>query len=382
MAVDIESLLVVPTEDEIKESIYSTLTSIGIVTTSWQPGAVTRTIIAVLAKLLVGWFTLVSTIAKSGFLDTAVGGWLTLLADLVYGVDRVEATFATGEVTFDNNSGSLYGPFDPDEFIVKSSALDKTYVNTATFTLNPGQQNVMVAIRAQEQGAASTAAPGQIDTLVTSLAGVTVTNELSVVGVDAETDATLRERCRDALGALSPNGPKSAYEYVATTPSLNGGITITRVKVLPPPGDGTVTVVIAGPDGAVSGGSVTAVQAGIDANVVPEIGTAIVVSATNVALTYSVTLYVKSGSGKSVSDWQTLAKNSLVDWVKTLPIGGIDLGSGGKVLYRAAIGVLEGMDPYVIQAVLASEVDQALTSTQVATLQASDVTVSVTVITL
>ncbi len=379
MATDINDLLETATADQIKTSIYALLVDLGVTTTSWQPGAVVRTIIVVLSTLLAGYFALVNTIAKSGFLDYAVGGWLTLLASLVYAVERVEATFATGSVTLNNAGGGLY-TFGPGEFVCKASALEKTYTNTASFTLDPLETGLVVPIIAQEIGSASTASPAQIDTLVTVMTDVTVSNALAVTGVDAETDESLRERCRDSLGALSPNGPKSAYEYIATTPELVGGVIINRVKVLPPPGDNTLTVVIAGPNGAVSGGDVTAVQTGIDANATPEIGTVVVQSATNLALTFVVTLWVSAASALSPSAWQTMAKDALVAWVKTLPIGGVDLGSGGKVLFRQAIGVLENIDQYVLQASLTPESDTSLTSTQVATLVAGDVTVTVNVV--
>lgn len=383
MALGIDDLLKPSTTDEIKAQIYQLLEGLGVSTTSWLAGAPTRTVIAVVSAVLSGFTNLAVTIARSGFLDTAEGGWLTLLALLVYNVTRVEATFATGEVTLDNTAGGVFS-FGAGEVIFKNTATSKTYVNVAPFTLGALETGKVVAVVAQELGTDSNAAPGQIDALVTTLTGVTVTNALAVVGVDAELDPDLRQRCRDSLGALSPNGPRAAYEYVAKTPELNGGVAVTRVKRLTPPGDGTLTIVIAGPAGPVGGATVALVQTGIDEHATPEVVTATVADSVAKPFTRNVTLHVSAAAGLTTTDWQTLAKAALADYVAQLAIGGLVLppATSGVVPWRALVGELEAIEidevrGYVLHASLDTEADVALLENEVATLDTGTVTVTV-----
>ena len=51
---------------------------------------------------------------RAGFLETARGPWLTLLARNMFGVERGEATFATGEIQLTNGGGGVFS-FNPDE---------------------------------------------------------------------------------------------------------------------------------------------------------------------------------------------------------------------------------------------------------------------------
>jgi hypothetical protein len=384
----IDELITALTTDEVKSSIYTILDSLGISTTSWQPGAPTRTIIAVLSQMFAAKEAVTVEAVKgmslelSPALDSGLPSqWLKNNAIEVYGVTPIEAEFASNDVVFTNAGGGVFGPFAPGDVVVSNSTNDKTYVNTEIFSLL-ALGTATVNMQAQEIGTDSNAAIGQIDGLVTTLPLVSVTNLVPFAGTDGETSDELKQRCRDSRGALSPNGPRSAYDYVAKTPTLNGGVSITRVRVLPPPGDGTQTVVIANAAGIVSAPNVALVQIGIDAHATPEVATVTVVSATAVPLTYVVNLYVSTRAGISSSAWQTLVKDALVNYVPTIPIGGVVIPpASGKVLWRAILGTVEALSPYVLQATLGAEVDTALTLSQVATLDAANVTVNVTQVT-
>lgn len=375
MTLAIDDLLTAPTAAEIAAELYTLLEDLDLPTTTWEPGDPLRTVIAVESQILFAQAALQVVMVKSGFLDEAEGGWLTIIAREVYNVERIEATSASTDVTLVNSGGGVYS-FDPGELVVKNSTTGATYTNTAIISLG-ASSTVTANVQAQDVGTAGNAAIGQIDTLVTTLTDVTVTNPAQAAGTDEESDEALRVRCRLKLGALSPNGPVRAYEYVALTPELNGGVSVTRVRVLPPPGDGTVTVVIASAAGTVSGGGVALVQTGIDEWATPSSVDATVVSATGIALSPTVDIYVDTASGMSDPEWTTAAKNALLAWVPTLPIGGVDLGAGGIVSFRAMIGVLEAINGYVLEARVTPASDTPLTATQVATLDEGDVTVVV-----
>ena len=89
MTVSIDDLTTPVTRDEAKASIYDAMGTVGVSTTAWRPGAVVRTMVAAIAILFAACTSLMAKIAKSGFLEFAVGTWLTLVARHVYGVERL-----------------------------------------------------------------------------------------------------------------------------------------------------------------------------------------------------------------------------------------------------------------------------------------------------
>jgi hypothetical protein len=364
------------TQEQVKASIYNLMKATGLPVTSWQEGAVARTIIAIIAAVFAGFTEVMATAIRAGFLDLAEGIWLTLLAKYVYGVDRIEATFATGEVTLNNNGGGVFS-FDPGDLIVRNPATNKLYTNTAAFDLGALEKGKKVPIRAAEVGAASTAAPGQITEFVTTLLLVTVTNEASVVGLNAELDPALRQRCRDSLGALSPNGPRSAYEFWAKSARRPDGssVGITRVRILRPIGDGTVTVIVASATGPVPGDAndpstdLGIVNDVIQKFVVPDGVTATVVSAVArpIPVTCDVWIYTSSGMGPSNVD--VAVRQKLAAYFQVIPIGGFIIPpAAGKVSWRAIEGQIESISSDVIEAKLTPEVDTGLAGNEVAVL--------------
>jgi hypothetical protein len=373
MSLGVDDLITEQTPDQVKASLYALAATFGLNTTAWQRLSPLRTIFTVVAYLFSGLTKLQAAINRSAFLDTAEGDWLTLVAWFMYGVTRIAATFASGTILISNAGGGLY-TYSPGDLVVRNTVTNKTYTNTALVTINPLASNVSVAIRAIEAGAASTATPGQIAAFVAASPQLSISQTAAIVGVDAELDADLRQRCRDKLGSLSPAGPAAAYSFIAKTPALNGGVTVTRVLVRPALGDGTIRVVVAGPSGAISGTTGNpATDLGklfiaLNALAVPAGYTLLLSSAANKAVTLDNTTYVASSSGLLNADVSTAVATALTGYVATLPIGGIDLGAGGVVPYRAVEGVIKGASTGIIEGKLVTETDTALAATEVAVL--------------
>jgi hypothetical protein len=380
MALPVDQLFRALTPAEVKASIYRLLSATGLPVTSWQEGAVVRTIIAVIATVFAGFTSAISEFVKSGFLDTATGGWLTLLAFFVYNVTRIEATFATGKVRLTNAGGGIYA-LDPGDLVVRNPATNTTFVNTEAVTLqavgDPGAVRD-VAIRAFEVGAASTSAPGQITELVTTLLGVTVTNLSPVIGQDAEGDPAVRQRCRDALGMLSPNGPRTAYEFLAKSAKRADGtsVGITRVKVPLPPGDGTLQVIVATASGGVSGAAgdlntdLGVVDSQIQRWATPIGATPTVSSGVGKNVSAVMDVWVDAAANLEAADVRALIAPKLSAYFPTIPIGGFVLppAVSGKVSFRALEGQAEAAHPAIIEAKLASEADTDLLANEVALL--------------
>lgn len=316
------------TRDQVKQSIYDVLSTVGVNTTTWKPGAVVRTIIAAVAAIISAFSQLTSAIARGGFLELASGSWLDLVAHYVYGVDRVLATFAPGEVTLTNASGSTY-IIDPEDLVVSNPDTGKTYRNTTAFTLNPGA-TLTIPIVAIEAGAASTSTPGTIVELETTFVGVTCTNALAVVGLDDELDPALRARCREKLGSLSPFGPWDAYTYaVKNAKRYTDGtpIGVTRARTVKD-GYGNVTVYVATASGAVTGVSsniatdLGALDDAVQRRAAPLAVTADTVSASNLTVPVTYEVWAYNTAGLTPAQWESAIATALANFMSAQPIGG------------------------------------------------------------
>jgi len=353
-------LLSTKTIDDWKRSILNVATAVGLPTENWQEGGYTRTLLALFARLYATGGQVVRIIAASGFLDTASGDWLKLLAKNLFAVDPIEATFASAPLglRLTNGGGGLF-IFEAGDVVVAHASTSKTYRNTSGGTLNPGG-TLDLDLEAEEAGSGSNALVDTITTMVTTFGGVTCTNTLPLVGLDAEKDEDLRQRCRDSLAALSIGGIKRAYEFFAKSATREDGspIGVNRVRVLTAPGDGTVTIYIAGAGGELTSPDVADVQAAFDEKVTPYGFNATAISATNLSITVPATIWIPASLGLSEAQARQAVLDALEAYVETLPIGGVVISPAtGKIYWRALLGVVENAIPGMLKATLDNEVD-------------------------
>jgi phage-related baseplate assembly protein len=331
------------TQAQVTESIYNVLAALGVDTTTWKPGAVVRTMIASVSVVFAAYTDLMASIARSGFLELSSGEWLTLVAYHVYGVQRLDATFATGDLQVTNSGGGLY-ELDPGDLIVRSATTGRTYRNTAAFTLNPGEPPKLVAIAATESGAASSALPETITQIVsTTLLGVTVKNPAAIYGEDAEPDSTLRVRCAELLGSLSPMGPWDAYSYALRNATLDGrNLGITRVSLVAD-GFGHVDLYCATASGTVSDTDLVAADEAVQQNAAPQAITARVHSAVGVSVFVVYQAWVYNTSGHNAAQITALIDESLRVFFGKQPVGGNIIETTPGAIYvdaiRTAIGI-------------------------------------------
>lgn len=330
MALAIDDLIKPVTEDQTLETFLSILETLGLPARSWRTGGVARTILRVVAATYAGYTRLMSEAIKAGFLETATGDWLTLLARYVFNVERREATFATGQVTV-TNIGGFIGTFAAETFRVLWSSEGRAYVNSdpAGFSIvagSPGAPStVTIDVRAVEAGSDSSAPPGAIKALETSYAGVSVTNVDSVVGSDAQSDEELRAACRAKLAAISVRGPRGAYEYavsVATRPD-GTAVDINRHAISPSSSTGIVNVYVAAPSGPPAAADLGYVRESIEEHARPDSVTVNVYAATAVPFSRTLTVWAKRTDGVSADAIKTLVEDALVAEVAAYPIGGI-----------------------------------------------------------
>lgn len=345
----IDDLTTPLTLEEWRATFYGVLGTIGVDVTVWKPGAVLRTTITAVCLALAALSRLGASITRLGFVALSVGDWLEVSAYYNFGVSKLQSSFATGVVTVSNTGGAAYGPIAPGGFIVASAVSGKTYKNTTPFTIAPLQSGVSVAVQAVEAGAASTAGAGDISAVVSNLNGLTCTNAVALVGQDAEQDPALQLRSSEKLGALSPNGPRDAYAFVARsagrdasglpviiTPSSPGtSIGINRVNPVPD-GVGGIDLYIATATGTVTGtaedltSDLGIVDDLLQRNAAPLTCTLRTVSAVAVAIAvgYEIWLYQTSLTD---ADIQAAITKSLAAFMPARPIGGDVIAAIGAI---------------------------------------------------
>lgn len=371
-ALPIDQLIQPLSKEQVAQSILNLCASAGLKTTSWQSGGAALTIIDVISQLFAGFTVGISNFVRSGFLDLATGAFLTLDAYFTYGVLREEASYASTPCTVTNASGGLY-TFKEGTFIASNSTTGITFVNLAPFTLqptgNPGASQT-VSMQAQTPGSPGTSSAGQIDHVVTSATGVSITNPTAAIGIDGESDELLRQRCRDKLGSLSPDGPKGAYEFVAKSATDSGGnpLGVTRVFVRTGTGDGLVFIYVAGASGALPSGDITIINDAIQRQAVPDSTLAVVHNSTNVVVDLTVDVWVYTAAGMSDADIEAATIAAMDAYFPTVPIGGFVLTSPpGALLFRPLEAIVkDAFGVNGIQAKFFPEADVSLGQGEVA----------------
>jgi hypothetical protein len=316
------ALYAVQTADEWLDYGLGLARIAGLPVDSWRVGDPTRSLYKYVAEALGTKDLQDAEFVKAGFLSTAEGDWLTVHADEVFGIERDEATYATPTVTITNSGGGRY-PLAAGDLTVQASSTGKTYHNTDEH-VDPGDileggATITFTLVADEEGSGSSVATDEIDTIVSpALLGCAIDSSTSATAADGQDDDSLRTDCAETLGALSPNGPADAYNYVVRNSDLTGTTEITRSASLGDTGDGTTLVYVAGPSGAVSGGAVTAAQDAVRIWAEP-----LCIEATVVNAAASVQALTFTLSGDDIpADFEDLVEDAYGAYLATLAIGG------------------------------------------------------------
>ncbi len=347
----LDDLIASTTAKEFRDRVLSVAGSVGLKVTSWIVGEPSEQWLQVVGRMFYDLHVIIKDSNRAHFLELATdpgdeddedpaAGWLSAKGLSDYGPERTEETFATGFVTLTNGGANTH-TVRPEALTLQNSGTGKTYRNEddngvyafGYFTLGPGTSQTL-PVRAEEVGTASNAAAGEIDTLVSSLSGVTVTNASPVLGTDREPRPDYIARCRLAASATSPNGPAQAYEYIALNTNADGTlgtpddgktkVNITRVQVTKDSAIGTVVVWLASPSGPATGPDVAAVLANIQVYAVPDCVTLSVLPAVAVNITVSGTLTGNAASGLVAGTVEDAADAATIELFATAPVGGFD----------------------------------------------------------
>jgi hypothetical protein len=322
--IPIAQLLAPVTATQFRAQMVASLVTLGIPANQWAAGGVFSSILTIVSIILGMLSSSLSTVINGFFLPTATGNGLTLLAYYVYGVTAPTATFASGSITFTNASGASYSKA-AGAVILTNPLNGQTYATTQALTLGPVSSQT-ITVQATTVGTVGNAAPGTVTGIVSpSMPGVTVTNAAAILGLDAPSDATVRQLCLNSLGARSVRGPRTAYAYAVQTAtnSVTGSpVNINRWQISNNH-QGTVTVVVASPTGAPTATDIAGVVASIEANARPQ-GIAVVVTAASVANdTDTLTVWCSVPTPVTAAQVQTAVEAALETLYTSFAIGGV-----------------------------------------------------------
>ncbi len=317
--VTLDDLVVPQTRESVLGTLLGLLVAADFPVTSWQATSEPRALVEMEADALSDLSSVIAEIAKGGFLDYAEGPWLKLLAKSVFDVDFHPAVTLLGTERLSNSTGGGIAVL-AGQWFESDSGL--RYVSTTGGTV-PAGSLLDVTIQAESPGALYNVAVGSISAMLTPVPGITAGNPavgitgtwIVTQGVDEESDALLRARCRARWGALGAGGSADAYRYWVTTASAQ----VTRMSILENvPVDGWVSVYVAGPAGGLDPSEVAV----IDAYVQPRrpLCVKVAITATSNFL-YAVTGDVKVRAAYLTSA-QAAAASALKAHFEAIPVGG------------------------------------------------------------
>lgn len=266
MTINVLNLFTRETAEKILSRGLAVAKALGLPVTSWRNGDPTKSLYHFAADFFDAQEQRNTEFAKSGFMSTAEDDWATVHAKEVYGVPRGEATYAVPTVTLRNQGGGVWDLAAGDLRMV-CTATGKTYASTDyPGILGPGAE-LTYSLIADEAGAASSVGQDEIDDFETpanmGVDGVVIVGSTSAAAQDEQSVPELRDQCGDTLGALSPNGPPDAYEYVCKNSELTGNTEINRATTVGDHDSGEVVIYVASAAGSVTAPSVAAAQAAV-----------------------------------------------------------------------------------------------------------------------
>lgn len=194
-------------------------------------GSVVRTLAEAFSREVATVYSKINLAYLSGFVDHATGRSLDFVVSIL-GVQRKQAEFAEGEVTFFRSTGydeNITIPVGTEVATASDEVASVVFQTTAERTMHRGQIRVDVPIRAKEaSGEEGIVEAGAITEMPSPIMGLDRVNnfEPTVLGAEAETDEELRIRAKSALRAAG-KGTVEALRSAALGQRANS-VTITE----------------------------------------------------------------------------------------------------------------------------------------------------------
>lgn len=263
----VEQLRNPSTRAAVLEWLLEILKSAGFQTTGWQKGRIQRTLMTAFAECAADLTELAKGIVEFAFNDTAAGDPLNEFSKSRFANAKTPAQRARGPLTL-RSVASIPYTVEPLQLIA-ATASGIEFRNISGGTIPAGSPSAPSAttliFEARVAGiSGGMVGVGEIDRLLTPLAGVTVSNDQVVGGVwytvapaDEESDASIRERNRTKWATLSVELIAEAYENIAR----NAGAAKVSVDDNNPRGAGTIDIYVSGELSLLGTAEMQAIQA-------------------------------------------------------------------------------------------------------------------------
>lgn len=322
------------THEEARAELLETLEGAGFQGTSWQEGDPALFGVELGAALMARLSAYAVFLRDNALNDTAKREGLTRLSRSRFGNERNPAlatqrkltlTCAAGEGPHTIGLGDLVATDADGHTFRNIEGLDIVY----PITLASGG-TVTLLFEAEIAGAAHNVANGNVNALVTTLAGVTISADvLYRAGQDEESDERLRARNASKVATRALEPIRDTIENLA----LEAAPAVTAVGIDDgnPRGAGTFDVYLAGDLATATQEDVDAVQAALDARVFgdtsgdPNTRPGYAVAATPLALDITATVYYSPAFEAAAV--QAGVEAALLAFVRSIPLGGFDYSS-------------------------------------------------------
>lgn len=332
------SQIVEVTHDEAKQDLLDLLDSVGFTATSWQEGSVPLAMVEIGAEI---WSKLsgVAVFLKGMALnETAEGEGLTRFSASHYANTRRPSTTAQRKITL--TCSATEGPHSIalGAVVLANSVTGKTVRNVAGLAVVypatlPSGGTLQLLFEAESGGSGHNLANGSYTSLVTTLAGVTVSEDLrDRDGTDEESDPLLKVRNSSKWALLTEfELIKDAVENIAL--NAHAGIKIVGVDDNNPRGAGTFDVYLAGDTTTFLPGAqeIVDAQAAFDKRVFgpkPPAADArcLVKEAAAAPLDLAGSIFYDGNFAQA--DVKAAVEAALIAFLKTIPLGGFDFSPG------------------------------------------------------
>lgn len=313
----------------VEEQAVAVQSSASGVLADYSVGSILRAIAEAVAAVVMWLQGLILQLLATTRAATSSGADLdTWMAD--YGLTRLAATAATGDVTFARFTptlqatvpvGALVQTADGVQYAVIADTTKAAWSATlGAYVLPAATASIAVKVQALAAGVTGNALAGTITTLGQALAGIdTVTNALALVsGADAETDAAFRARFAVYIGSLA-KATKTAIKYALTNTGL--GLTDVIVEAQDYSGaykPGYFYTVVDDGSGAPSSGTLAAATGAIDG--VRACGIQFAVFAPT-SVTATIALAVTIATGYDAATVRAAVSSAITAYIASLTMG-------------------------------------------------------------
>lgn len=311
-----DKIIKVPTEEEYMDELIEKLSEKGFAVTNFSKGGVFYTLLYVVVHGLTQLKQLAVDMINSAFMLHCPEDWVEIRA-ADYAKSLKEGIKARGYVTVYRREYAYPVKVRKGHPFVTLPGDDGSYLTyyaVADTVLQEGQETCQVLVEAEQPGTGYNVAAGRICRTLVQIDGYDhVGNEeswLEEAGTETEEIESLRQRCLNSRAENARLNPDRKLKSIVESIS---GVVTADIDSQAPRGEGTVDIIITGPEGTAGTTLINKVEAAI-AEMEGSYGNYLVKSAESVSQDFALTVYLEKGISTAGRDEQVV--NALRDLMK------------------------------------------------------------------